>query len=38
MLPVEERRLIVLKFGVNFGFLLGFGRAMILASFQDAGK
>jgi hypothetical protein len=37
-LPVVDRRLIWRKFCVNFGFLPGFGRAIILASFQDAGK
>jgi hypothetical protein len=37
-LPVVDRRLIGRKFLGNFGFLPGFGRAMILASFQDAGK
>jgi hypothetical protein len=37
-LPVVERRLIGSKFSGNFGFLPGFGKAVILASFQDAGK
>jgi hypothetical protein len=37
-LPVVDRRLIGGKFSGNFRFLPGFGKAMILASFQDAGK
>jgi hypothetical protein len=37
-LPVVDRRLIGRKFCGNFGFLPGLGRAIILASFQDAGK
>jgi hypothetical protein len=37
-LPVVDRRLIGPKFSGNFGLLPGSGRAMILASFQGAGK
>jgi hypothetical protein len=37
-LPVVDRRLIGRKFHGKFGFLPGFGRAIILVSFQDAGK
>jgi hypothetical protein len=37
-LPVVDRRLIGRKFCGNFGFLPGFGLAIILTSFQGAGK
>jgi hypothetical protein len=37
-LPVVDRRLIGRKFSGNFGFLAGFARAMILASFQGSRK
>jgi hypothetical protein len=37
-LPVVDRRLIGRKFYGNFGVSPGFGKAMILASFQEAGK
>jgi hypothetical protein len=37
-LPVVDKRLIGSKFGGNFGSLPGFGRVMILASFQGAEK
>jgi hypothetical protein len=38
LLPVVDRRLMGRTFSGIFGFLPGFGRAMILASFQGAGK
>jgi hypothetical protein len=37
-LPIVDRRLIWCKFLGNFGFLPDFGKAMILASSQVAGK
>jgi hypothetical protein len=33
-----DRRLIGRKYFGNFGVLPGFGKAIILASFQDVGK